>query len=232
LRCAHEVYYILRQPLAIYRAWGGPYYNARQMASRSVIIVALFLLCEGILFSVYCLHPGWSDNIKFGATVVAATFALFEFLQKNQHDRSESAGEFMKRWNDPGLYSVRLEVRAILTNALLLQPLIKTSNNPAQFTEEQNAKRGQLIGVLNFFEELALAVHRRRADERYLYGFFSDTVRMVWEKFQPWIKADRTYNGGTEPPVPAAAPPKENTDLWCEFERLENKWKKPPRWWV
>ena len=187
------------------------------MALRSGVVIALFLACEGILFAAYCLHPEWNENIKFGAGIIGAAFALYEFLQKTQHDRSESAGEFMKRWNDPGLYSVRLEVRAILTDALLLQPLIKTSNDPSQFTDAQNVKRGQLIGVLNFFEELALAVHTRRADERYLYGFFSGTVSLVWEKFQPWIDADRKFG---------------SKDVWCEFEKLVNKWKKPPPWWI
>jgi len=181
-----------------------------------MIIIGLFLLSEGILFSIYCLHPEWNENIKFGATVLAAAFALFEFLQKTQHDRFESAGEFIKRWNDPVIDSVRKEVRSILTDALLLEPLIRKSENHV-FNQDQKDKRSQLIGVLNFFEELALAVHKKRADERYLYDFFSVTVKMVWTKFTPWIDADRRFG---------------DASYWDEFEALAKRWGKEPPWWI
>jgi hypothetical protein len=171
------------------------------MARRSVIIIVLFLIGEGILLAVYCARPGLHDCITFGATVLAASFALFQFLDKAQHDRYESAGEFIKRWNDPSLNSVPLEIRAILTDALLLEPLTKKSDRPDQFKKEENEKRGQqVIGALNFFEELAVAVHKRRVDERYLYDMLSVTVEIVWKKFKPWIDADfsRRRGSGTQ----------------------------------
>ena len=186
------------------------------MAPRSAIVVALFLLCEGILFFVYCLHPAWNENIKFGAAVVGAAFALFEFLQKSQHDRSESAGEFIKRWNDPILDTLRKEIRSILIDALLLEPLIQKSENHV-FTQDQKDKRSQLIGVLNFFEELALSIHKKRADERYLYDFFSVTVKLVWTKLKPWIDEDRRFG---------------DPSYWDEFEDLANRWEKAPPWWI
>jgi hypothetical protein len=190
------------------------------MARRSVIIIVLFLIGEGILLTVYCARPDLHDCITFGATVLAAAFALFQFLDKAQHDRYESAGEFIKRWNDPSLTSVRLEIRAILTDALLLEPLTKKSDRPDQFKEEENEKRGQVIGALNFFEELAVAVKKRRVDERYLYDMLSVTVEMVWKKFKPWIDADRKREYGGDP------------SYWSEFEALARRWEKALPWWV
>ena len=187
------------------------------MAPRTKIVLAGFLLFEGVLFLVYCLCPEWDENLKFLGTVIAAAFALFTFLQRNDHDLYESAREFMKRWNDPGLDTARLEVRAILTDALALQPLIKASNDPAQFTPVQNATRGKLIGVLNFFEELAIATRKKRADERSLYEFFSVTVGLVWTKFKPWIDRDREFG---------------DPSYWCEFEALAKRWETKPRWWI
>ncbi len=187
------------------------------MAPRSVIIVVLFLIAEGILLAVYCVRHDLQPNITFGATIVAAAFALFQFLDKSQHDRYESAGEFAKRWNDPSLNSVRLEIRAILTDALLIEPLTKKSDRPDQFTEEENEKRGQVIGALNFFEEMAVAAHKGMADERYLYDYFGRTVGPVWKKFQPWIDADRKFS---------------DPSYWSEFEALAKRWKKALSWWV
>jgi hypothetical protein len=177
----------------------------------------LFLIAEGILLAVYSARHDLQPNITFGATIVAAAFALFQFLDKSQHDRYESAGEFAKQWNDPSLNSVRLEIRAILTDALLIEPLTKKSERPDQFTEEQSVKRGQVIGALNFFEELAVAVRKRRADERYLYDMLGVTVEMVWNKLKPWIEADRRFG---------------DASYWSEFEALAKRWEKPLPWWV
>jgi hypothetical protein len=187
------------------------------MSPRAIIVMVLFLSCEGALFAAYWLLPAYQDLIKFFATVLAAAFALFEFLQKTQHDRYESAGEFIKRWNDPSLNEIRLAIRAILTDALLLEPLIKKSLRPDQFNADQAKERGKVIGALNFFEELAIAVRRKRADERYLYDFFSATVQEVWNKFRAWIDADRTFG---------------DQSYWCEFEELKKRWAKKLPWWV
>lgn len=189
------------------------------MARRSWIILVLFLLFEGVLFWFYCVRPCWSDQIKFGATVIGATtFGWFQFLQKTHHDRLKSATEFLKRWNDPSPNSVRLEIRKVLVNPDLLKPLTKTSNDPGQFTDKQKDTRGQLIGALNFFEELAMIVHKGLADERYLYDFLEVTVGMVWNAFQPWIEADRDFGG--------------SPGYWIEFEMLAKRWAERPPWWV
>lgn len=188
------------------------------MSARAVIVIALFLVSEGALLVVY--HFGGSalqEDIKFGATVVAAAFALFELMQKTQHDRYESSGKFIERWNDPQLGEIRKQVREILTDALLLDPLIKKSERTDQFNLEQKTLRGQVIGVLNFFEEMAIAVGERRADEKYLHRYFSTTVDLVWNKLEPWIQADRRFG---------------ESSYWCEFERLAKGWSRALPWWL
>src|SRR5271169_3252999 len=96
---------------------------------KAALFVGAFLAIEGILLAFYQAHQGLHEVLAFGATVVAGAFALFDLFSKTQHGRLESAGDFIKRWNDPGLGEVRREVRALLTNATLIAPLIKKSED-------------------------------------------------------------------------------------------------------
>jgi uncharacterized protein DUF4760 len=187
------------------------------ISPKAALFLALFLVCEGILLTFYIVRPSLHDVLAFAATVVAAAFALFEFLQKSQHDRFESAAAFISRWNDPAQKNIRTEVRAMLTNALLVEPLIKKSEDLHQFSDEQKQKRGEVIMVLNFFEEMSVAVQRGRADERYLYDYFKSTVEELWNKLYNFIQADRKFG---------------KPSYWSDFEKLATNWRKGLHWWL
>ena len=165
---------------------------------------------------IYHKNPTWQPSIGFGAIALAGAFTLFEFLQKTQHDRYESAGRFIERWNEPDIQDVRLQLREILTDALVLEPLIRRSEHD-QFTPGQKTARGQVIAVMNFFEEMAIAVHTQRVDERYLYSYFGETVRQVKIKLEAWIIADRRFG---------------HKSYWCEFEQLAGRWDSGIPWWI
>ena len=77
-------------------------------------------------------------------------------------------------------------------------------------TEVVDGQRAQLVTVLNFYEELAIAALTNSANEERLYTFFSGILQQSATRLEHWIKLERAIDN--EP------------DYYCEFLRLNGRW--------
>ena len=79
-----------------------------------------------------------------------------------------------------------------------------------EMPEGIDEKRGHLVTILNFYEELAIAALRKTADEERLNDFFEGIISQSVSKLEDWIKHERRIDN--EP------------DYYCEFLKLAERW--------
>jgi Domain of unknown function (DUF4760) len=169
------------------------------------IIVGLFLLLEGILVVIYGYHDDHDRaTIAFTATVLGGAFALYTYLQGIDERRTQNAHHLIERWNNADMMSIRLVLLDVMENRL--DPKNVTRNDPAILE-----RRSHIVTVLNFFEELSIAVIKKTANEDRLKDFFSSIVQQAFAKLEDWIRAERKTDN--EPAY------------YCHFEVLAERWK-------
>jgi hypothetical protein len=169
------------------------------------IIVGLFLLLEGILVVIYNYHDDHDrSTIAFAATVLGGAFALFTYLQGIDERKAQNAHRLIERWNNADMMEVRLVLLDIMENRL--DPKNITRNDTTLLV-----KRSHLVTGLNFFEELAIAVLKKTANEDRLKDFFASLVQQAFAKLEDWIRDERKVDNAPE--------------YFCEFELLAAKWK-------
>jgi uncharacterized protein DUF4760 len=74
--------------------------------------------------------------------------------------------------------------------------------------------RSKIVGMLNFYEQVAIAVQIKSADERILRRFFRAVICQSFDNLEGWIKNERTIDNE----------PRYFTDM----EELAKSWKKDP----
>ena len=82
----------------------------------------------------------------------------------------------------------------------------------ARLADDVLRTRSDLIGLLGFFEEMALAVRNRTADESKLESFFESPVRQSFGNLREWIENERKMDN--------------NYSYYVEMEWLSHRWKK------
>ena len=169
------------------------------------IIVSSFLILEGILVVIFNYHNDHDrETIAFTATVLGGAFALYTYLQGLDEKRSQNAHHLIERWNATGMVDIRLTLLDVMEHRL--DPMTLTRQDLALI-----GKRMHIVTVLNFFEETAIAVHKRTASDDRLNDFFSSIVKQAFAKLEDWIKHERKLDN--EP------------YYYSEFEKLAVRWK-------
>src|SRR5262249_55318035 len=137
----------------------------------------------------------------YTARMLAATLAI---RQEDQGDaRKRSAMQFGMRWNDPAMYHVRDILREVLDH----------QGGHDQLITIIEAKRTNVVHVLNFLEEIATAIGHEMSDAGLLHAQFGGVVTRTWTKTYPWIQSHRTRRNSPK--------------LWEHMEALYNDWKNP-----
>jgi hypothetical protein len=169
------------------------------------LIVGLFLALEGILVIIYNYHNDHDRAaIAFTATVLGGAFALYTYLQGIDERRTQSAHHLIERWTKPDMISMRATLMDIMEGRL--DPAKLTRGDPAM-----QESRLLIVSVLNFLEEISIAVIKRTANEDRLKDFFSSITEQSFAKLEDWIKHERKIDN--EPAY------------YCEFEKLVARWK-------
>jgi hypothetical protein len=146
---------------------------------------------------------------------VVAAYYIGKTLQITISQRDESlraerinkAFSFIQRWNAAPLEEKK-QWWSVLS-ALLK----KTAPEIEQMLETMGCQeRTVVVGVLNFFEEVCLAINEGSADEDTLRKFFRGTVETYYSLLGEWIKKQRTDRVRPRPRA------------YVQFEQVAEKW--------
>ncbi len=128
------------------------------------VVVPAFVIAGLFLAWLYQgASPNGKQTIVFCASVLGGAFALYSYLWNVEQSRSELAHQLIQRWNDPTLEAQKE----------ILREVIHHNTNPAQYavtaqgppTGAAWTKRSQIVAMLSFCEEVALAVNSGSANE-------------------------------------------------------------------
>jgi Domain of unknown function (DUF4760) len=162
----------------------------------------------------YCFLPGERTDLEFLALAVTAaatiggSFWVGESLRRGlEQQKKREAFALMARWNSPQLFHARSATHKVLETFKrpgggdgAVRALLNSDENVAM-----NARH-----VLNFLEELAIAVKVDHADEELLATAFAGLVLRSFRAYQSWIAEHRS-----------AA---DRQKVWAELEGLYKKW--------
>ena len=175
------------------------------------MVVGLFVIFETVmLIGFHFRNDRDRATIVFGATVIAGGFALYTFLQGIEERRSRNAQELIQRWNSAELVPMRLVLREITENRLDPDTLKRPAKG--EITAETDEKRGRLVTILNFYEEMAIAALQKSANEDRLYEFFDAIIGQSAAKLQGWIEHEQRLDN--------------EQDYYCEFLKLADRWRR------
>jgi hypothetical protein len=169
---------------------------------RWIIYAALLLIVAYIIF------PRWHDVLVFIAAVLGGIGVLISAMneidarrEEINHGQARTALRFIADWNSPNFYHAKNKGREMLDHF--------EKNGPGDC--EYLAERLQnLMDVLNFFEELSIAIQLDHADDAIARRFFRSIVVHYWQVTEPWVKKRRAA--------------KSNSRLLCEFQTLAESW--------
>ncbi len=182
------------------------------------VILAIVVILLTIVFH-YC--SAWRDSMTFGigagalAAGALASYYIGRTLGETIDQRGEAiqnakiarAFEFHRRWNDPALAQIKANFRELIDSGKA-----HMAENVERLIEDDKAKRTAVVEVLNFFEEVAIAVHSGAADGETLLRGFRGPLTEYHATLQPWIKQHRSS--------------KKRPTMWIELERLVEIWNK------
>lgn len=180
------------------------------------IVLGSFLPIEAILLGLYISRPAWREPIVFGATIVGGAFALYSHMKHIDETRARYAQRLMERWNNP---SPEFELWKDTLRNVYAGKL-----DPAKFARTRLANgeivlpadletRNRIVGLLGYCEEVALAIRTNNADEELIRRLLEAVLLLSWEKFKPWIDAEKETMG-----KPAG------DELYFELQKLVEKW--------
>jgi hypothetical protein len=134
-----------------------------------------------------------SKTLEFSAALIGGLAAVYGLLQSVQQRRAALAARFIERWNSPDFAPYQAVVR-------------RTIDAKSPPTAEPHLT----AFMLNFWEEVAVAVHAKEADERLLKQFFYTTVLTYYAACRGYITGiQRDLNQPT---------------AFVEFTRLARRW--------
>lgn len=179
-----------------------------------------FLLIAGIALGLACFYAQADANtrsiIAYGSSLLGAMIALCTLLytaqnirRSNEEKLSVAASKFMERWNAPSYFDLKTRWRVLREE---LEPL-SPEQRSIQLSSD-SSKRTTAVEILNFLEEMAVAIHTRSVDEELLKRFFRSIVIRHWDIYEYWIRQHRK---------------KPQSERFCiELEKVVDSWRAAP----
>jgi len=147
------------------------------------------------------------------AATIGSVFYLGETFRLQADSEKESeAFALVARWNSPDMFHARRSWHKVSevfqkpeaagggaagVKLLLLNPQEERANHNIRY-------------LLNFYEEIAMAVKHSHADEQLLQSFFKSIIARAREAFAEWIPEHRRITG--------------RPDIWDQFDWLCQRW--------
>ncbi len=176
-------------------------------------LIAISLIGVTLVIA-YALSPEATRKVLvFAASVIAGIAGLFAAanaidarLAAVDLGRKAAALTFFERWNDPKSYHRKIGARKGLK-------AIENLNQNSEFTayEEKNPDDYQnILDLLNFFEELAVAIRLGLADEEVVKRGFRGPITRTWHRTKKFVESRRSERN--------------NARIWQELEWLSQRW--------
>jgi hypothetical protein len=157
------------------------------------VLILIFLVALGLIICHVSLPQWYRDTLAFGSALVGGGAAVYALLLNVQARRAASAAHFIERYNDPSFGELR--------------KVISISIRPGMPDPIDIHSAG---AILNFFEELAIAVNSEEASDQAARAFFYTIVSKYFRAMEPWISEQR--NSGNQPTA------------YKEYEKLYRRW--------
>jgi len=141
---------------------------------------------------------------------VGGAFALYTYLQGIEDRRAKYSQELIERWNRAEMLPFRATLRALTEKRLNPADLARTLGQ--QLPPDIDGTRANIVTILNFFEEVAIAARTNSANEMRLYEFFDSIVRQTYSHLEDWVRAERKIDN--------------EVHYYSELEALYGKWTK------
>jgi hypothetical protein len=163
----------------------------------------------------YIVMPRWREVLVFLAAMLGGIGVLISAMneidarhqeiatrrEQVDHERARGALQFVSDWNSPEFYHAKNKGREVL------EYFEKNGHTDCEFIKE---RLQNLVDVLNFFEEMSIAIQLGHVDDTVAKRFFRSIVIHYWQVTEPWIKKRRAA--------------KQNPRLLCEFDTLAKNW--------
>ena len=151
--------------------------------------------------------------ITYGSSLFGAMVAMLTLIytsqtirQDNDERKNAAAAKFIERWNTPSLTPIKLQWWTLNHELDQLTPEGRSTMLATDLPKRMTATE-----VLNFFEEMAVAVNTMSADEEFLKRFSRTIVLAYWSRYSYWITEHRKRDG--------------NSRVFVEFQKLAEAWK-------
>lgn len=181
-----------------------------------ILITGLLIISSlSLLLTIYAdskILERSSSVFGVGIAVLSVVYSALSLHQSNQIrkeelriKKAEYAMDFISETNDP-------EFSSRFIDCIKLRDEIsdKSGEELDNVIESNDEYHEALTSVLNYLERLGVLVNSGSADEKVLMDYFQSPVRIYWHAFSGWIERKRRE--------------RETQDLFCEFEKLAEKW--------
>lgn len=156
-------------------------------------LVIIVLLAGGVVYLFAVSSPDHREAIKFAAALLGGATAVYSLLVSAQSTRNAAARKFIERWTDPGFADYRKAISELAD-----------SNSLA------GLNRQMILAILNFWEEIAIAVLSKEASEALLRDFFRSAAVKCFLVTKDWIAEQRIKHN--------------QPSGYIQFERLFERW--------
>ena len=156
--------------------------------------IVLTLIGSAVVVA-YIRYDNLRKVLEFSTTVAAtvagltgASYAAQSLTRTAEEAKVDRTLSFISRWNDPGFEKNQV---ISLLRTIDDKPNSELNDFIVCEVDEKNDLKAEINTILNFFEEMALAINNKLVDENTLRDFFRGIVLTHVKKFYPWIKHRR-----------------------------------------
>lgn len=183
------------------------------------VALTILVLLSGIIFWCY---PKFRDELTFFGIAfgmaggVIAAYYIGQTLkitvqQRDEQldaDRINTAFSYIHRWN-AAPFDDRHKFRALMYEVKSMPPKEVTAH-----VEGDHEAKSVVTDVMNFFEEMSLAINEGLADDETARKFFNNMLEYYYQRFADWIHMLRTDGGGSPRP-----------SVYIQLENVIGRWR-------
>ena len=161
----------------------------------------------------YPVHELTKDIFSIMSAEVAAIALVYTAVSINQtyeKEKKKYSGEFIKSYRSEEFTKYNIRLRGVLKELSLAETQTEKEKVLKKIKSDDEVIQSLGI-VLNFFEDIAIAIENDMADESYVKNFFRGIVIGYFDGYSWLINERRKLNN--EP------------HIYSKFESLANRWK-------
>lgn len=184
-------------------------------------LIGIMLAVWAAFVAAFIIYPAYRAAIVFGASslgglgALAGAFYLARGLiltAQQQEDamrrkEMENAFRYLERWNNPVFHHLKIAAGRVIE--------IQEKQGAEAVTDELNKDaifRSNVTDVLNFFEEIAIAINSKIVDEKTLRRAYRGLIHMYCMALEDFVVHRRQKFS--------------NPRLFVEVENLHKRWSK------